>query len=691
MLDSLSLPLACAILLACCATVSAAGFDDLLARVQGAEGASPPPPELDARLAADTSDEAVEHRKRLIVESGAEAPANWKAPSGKHTFDVAACRLKLDPDDETAWAYLPRGMAFRGQGDTFGRSQLSRIVRQFEDHIPADLREPLREDIIDYDGYLKGGTENHVAMRRTAGLLLAEMYPDATYHHDLTGEQLIAQLLKYMRDYGHAIYETSMAEYLSPIYHAVNTAPWLNVTELADSAEARITARAVLDWMLLDHAVNSAHGVIMPPVQREKGYLHGTYQRSYATAPSQWTGWLYWGAGNTPRDEESFRQEKYVAAKPGGTWVRMHAVSDWTPHRVIRNIGAKRVALPYMLWQSRGDWPCVEWSHVNEFGRPHGAARGDGNPRYQLRSVYIARDYAIGCGYYTQNLEDPILRNHIPFGISWRTGDDENLLRFVHPYWYTARVNEEGQAPLGRDDWLGISPFMRMVHWENAAIVLCDIPEHDPFADQIPDRGSDKFYSERTPECIQELHFYAPATVDERIKEGGVVFLREGGVYLAIRPLAGEARWEDALWPGWWRLVIPGALTGAAVEVGDTEEFGSFETFRAKVLATQAALEDGVASFTTTRGHDLTLAFREGSWLPDATVNGASLDFDRWPTCESPWLTVRDRVLDANDGREGFTIDFTGDLPAYEYYEIADGRRHVTGREYAANGAIVRE
>ncbi len=685
-----SLPVAAALLLVCCVASVADDFDDLLARVRGNEGASPLTAALDAELAADVSDEAVEHRRRLIIETGAVAPANWNAPNGKHTFDVAVCRLKVDPDDETAWAYVPRGMAFRGQGDTFGRSELSRIARQFEAHIPDDLREPLHADILDYDGYLGGGTENHVAMRRTSGLLLAEMYPEDIYAYGLTGEQLIAELLKYMRDYGHAIYDASMAEYLSPIYHAVNTGPWLNVTELADSAEARITARAILDWMLLDLAINNSQGIIMPPLQREKGYLHGTYQRSYCKAPSQWTGWLYWGASNTPTDEASFRDERYVTAKPGGTWARMHAVSDWTPHRVIRNIGAKRTPLPYMLLQSRGNWDCIRESHRNDYAWRHQDG-AEPNPRYQMRSVYVARDYAIGCGYYTEDLADPILRNHVPFGIAWRTGDEQNLLRFVHPYWYTARVDEETGEPLGREDWLGVSPFMRMVHWENAAIVLCEIPEIDPFADAIPDKGSPKFFSERTPECIRELQFYAPLSVDERTEEGGVIFLREGDVYLAIRPLAGEAHWEDAAWEGWQRLVLPGAVTGAAVELGDAEEFGSFEGFRQKVLATEARIEGDTASFRTTRGHELSVAFAEGTWLPNASVNGARLDFERWPTCESPWLSVRDRVLDANDGREGFTIDFTGDLPVYEYYELAGGERRVTSREFVANREIVHE
>ncbi len=669
-------------------SVPAAGaddFDDLLERVRSAEGAGPPGEEVEAELAHDVSDEAIEHRKRLVIEAGAaEEDVNWKARNGKHTFDKAVCRLKLDPDDEIAWDYVPIGMTFRGQGDTFGRSELSRIVRQFEEHIPEELREPLREEVVTYPGYLGGGTENHVVMRRTAGFLMGEMYPQATFHHDLTGEQLAGICLQYMRDYGHAIYDTSMVEYLSPIYHAVNTAAWLNVTELADSAEARITARAVLDWMLLDYAINHAHGIIMPPVQRDKGQLSNTSQLSHCRQGSQWTGWLYWGGGTTPQHEERFVQDAYVPHRIGGTWARLHAVSDWNPHRVIRNIGAKRLPLPYMLWQSRGDWPCIEWSHVNDYGKQH-TREAECNPRYQMRSVYVARNYAIGAGYYTEALEDPILRNNTPFAISWRTDDEVNMLRVAHPYWYTARPHDDTGEPLGRDDWTGYSPFMRMVHWENAVIVLFDIPETDPFVGDVPDTGSDRFFSRRQTQLIQEAHVYVPDTIDERVDRAGIIFLREGEVYVAVRPLVKGWRWEQPVWEGWHRLVLPGEVTGAAIEVGDAEEFGSFEGFRQQVLAAQAGLDDGVANYRSTRGHELTVAFADGTWLPDATVNGVALDFERWPTCESPYLTVRDRVLDANDGREGFTIDFTGDLPEYTYYEIVGGERRVTDRDEVAN------
>ncbi|WP_395743528.1 hypothetical protein [Prosthecobacter sp.] len=78
-----------------------------------------------------------------------------------------------------------------------------------------------------------------------------------------------------------------------------------------------------------------------------------------------------------------------------------------------------------------------------------------------------------------------------------------------------------------------------------------------------------------------------------------------------------------------------------------------------------------------------------GTWLPEATVNGAKLDFEHWPIGESPFVNSADQVLDVNDGRQGFSIDWSGRLPVYTYYDLREGRRKETRRRSIQNGKIV--
>jgi hypothetical protein len=690
----LRLTLAVTTALLCAMPCLGADFDDLVERVGRIENAEAPDAGLNAKLARDVSDEAIAHRKALAIRAGAGTDFRPQANNPKHQFPVVLCRLCLDPEDSEALEYVPHGMLFRGQGDTFGKSSLSRVFCQFGEQLDPAVREAVREEVTTYEGFLGGGTENHVTMRRTAGNLFGERFPEDTFHHDLTGAQLAGECRDYMRRYGKAIYAASMAEYLSPIYHAVNTAPWINVVEFAQNDEARIMARAILDWMMADYAVNNHQGIILPPVQRAKGLMTDSYQLSYARSPSQWTGWLYWGGGNTPEDEEAFRAPEVTISQPYGNFAMLHAVSQWAPHPVFRNIGAKRLQTPYMLWQSRGDWACIEPAQVNAYGKTGFAHDQEPNPRYNMRSVYVARDYAMGAGYRHEDILDPIVRHAAPFMVAWRSLDPRNWLIVSHPYWYTARKPEGSDEPIGTDDWSGVSPFCQMVHWENATVLLFDIPQRDPYEGQAG-VGSPLWSSERTTELVQAAHVYVPDTIDEKAETPAGVFLREGDVYIGIRPLRPGARWEEGGHEGFERLVLDGGLVGAAIEVGDRREFGSFKGFQQKVAGTELDLSrlasEKRVTYKSTRGHTLDIRHNSEGWLPHASVNGAPLDFDRWPTCESPYVTCRDSVLDVNDGRQGFTIDWRGELPEYTYYNLAGGRKTITARERIEGGILKTE
>ena len=235
------------------------------------------------------------------------------------------------------------------------------------------------------------------------------------------------------------------------------------------------------------------------------------------------------------------------------------------------------------------------------------------------------------------------------------------------------RPIDQSDALLGSDDWSGTSPFFQMVHWENSAILLFDLPKDDPYAGQA-EGNNPKWTSSRPSKLIQRAHAYIPDTMDEVVTNEHGVFLRAGNVYIGIRPLGGRAFWEDGGHEGYRRLVIEGDLVGAAVEVGDQAEFKSFSQFQERVskadLDTSQLQKEKRVRYCSTRNHDLDIRFNSEDWRPIASVNGVKLDFDRWPTCESPYLTCRDGVMDINDGTSGFKVNWQDDLPEYTYYEI---------------------
>ncbi|MDP6040925.1 MAG: hypothetical protein QGG64_20415, partial [Candidatus Latescibacteria bacterium] len=382
---------------------------------------------------------------------------------------------------------------------------------------------------------------------------------------------------------------------------------------------------------------------------------------------TQWTGWLYWDAGNGPQSQEELENAPDWKGGP----LALHCLSDYIPEPVIRNLGAKRIATPYALVQSRANREIISLSHTNTYGMSKPVDRNPPNSRYVTRSVYVHRHYAMGAGARIEDILEPTLRHAHSFSVIWRDTSPYNWLFFVHPYWYTNR--QQNGKPLQEEDWSGTSPCFQMVHWENAAVLLFDIPENDPYAGQA-EGNNPKWTSNRPGKLIQRAHAYVPETMDETVTTDQGIFLRSGEVYIGIRPIGGRAFWEESDYQSYRRVVIEGDFVGAAVEVGDRAEYESFSRFQEKVSATELDTNnlrtEKRVQYHTTRGHHLDIRHNPDDWRPIASVNNIALDFDQWPTCESPYLTCRDGVMDVNDGTSGFKVNWKNDLPEYKYYDI---------------------
>ncbi len=630
-------------------------FSDLVKCVRETDS-SPVSPDSDA--IESISDEAIERRKVVVVEASANVPFNERGPNPKQAFRVCISRLMLDPEDPKALAYIPVGLRFRRKGDTFGKSALSRIWCQFHEILPESICDQIFDEVTTYDGWLTGGTENHIAMRRTAGYLFGESFPDATFHPGLSGRELADVCLEYFRAYGRSLIHTSMVEFLSPIYHAVNTAPWVNIAEFAEDERARLYANSILDTMLADLALNSHQGIIIPPAARAKGLMTDSYQLSTVRSNTQWTAWLYWGAGHCDPTVEAVTVNDSWNQSP----LVLHAASTYLPNPVIRRIAMKQVPLPYRTLSACGNREVMGPAYANPHGLLNPPERVKPNPQSVMRSTYVHEQYAIGAGIRCADIEEPTLRHAHSFAVIWRDTSPRNWLFCVHPYWYVNR--EEDGARLGLDDWSGTSPFLQTVHWENAAVLLLDVPERDPYAGQAVG-SNEKWTSDRPEQPYGRFHTYVPETVEEVVDTGMGVCLRVGQVYVSIRPVRGEATWEATGRVGYRRLVIEGNLVGAVVEVGSEEEYGGLAAFVEQVGA--ASLDDSalVSSrrvvYTSTRGHVLDIQHRGEEWRPAAKVNGAAIDYAKWPMCESAYVRREGGVMEVEDGESAFRVDWRGE------------------------------
>jgi len=671
-------------------------------------------PRDDESLTSRVSDAAIARRKQRVLRAIAADPGfNPKKPNPRYQYAVAGSRLALDPADAAILDYVQR---VAGYDDHFGYQGLAVLYARFGQGWGPELLAAVRASVTDWNGFLGGGTENIVAMRRGSGLIFGESFPDEIFHHGLTGRQLAAECKDYLSRFGRAVFAGSMSEYLSPIYLPVSSGPFVNVAEHSRDDEARLMAEALRDWMFADLALNTFECSAVAPFQRDKGLLHDTYQQSIPAGITQWVSWIYFGGGNIAEGDGPFTEGTQPYHPPAA----FHALSAWAPHPIIRHLAVKRVALPYSVRQARSAFLHVYPAMVSPYGKkttleakPDKAGKKDKavkndkfaaalaatetpneDLRRELRSVYFDEDYAIGAGYFRTTPEDPGTRTIVPFGVWWRSASRNNFLLIAHPFWFAELPGDEGEPPLGDDDWLGVSPFCRSVHHENAAILLYDLPATDPYVD-VPVGGSEKIRVLRSGKVIQSVYAYVPETVHEITESGGIFFVREGDFYLALRPLSAGAQWTTTTHAGYRRIEAPGPLTGFVVEVGSTREHGTFAAFQAKISAAQLDTSrlatDKAVSYTSSRGHRLSVAHVPGTWLPAASVNGTALDFDRWPISASPYLTCADRVLEVNDGREGFQIGWRGPHPIYTYYTLHGGQRTDTRRRFLREGRLVTE
>lgn len=62
------------------------------------------------------------------------------------------------------------------------------------------------------------------------------------------------------------------------------------------------------------------------------------------------------------------------------------------------------------------------------------------------------------------------------------------------------------------------------------------------------------------------------------------------------------------------------------------------------------------------------MIYRPAGLRCEATINGQKQNWDdhtAGAVYESPYIKVRDGVMEITDGREGYRVDFTGNLPKW--------------------------
>ncbi|MDI6451738.1 hypothetical protein [Anaerobaca lacustris] len=596
-----------------------------------------------------------EKRAAWLTEQFCGAPTGSNAKFGAA---AALARLALNPDDAEVidrithfYDKVPAG----SNGQQFSYPGVAWVLGKYWEKFTPAQRDHLKARLKGFNDLLGHGTENHAIMKGAAAYLFAQYWPDETGW--LRGTHTSAQLMETARTQMLAVmrslYDKGYEENLSTTYAAVHLFPYYALYDCATDPEVKSAADAALHFHVTNLAANHFGGLVIPPYNRENAPQQNTYRLgSGYIATLQWVHWLYWAEAQNriPVGEDFVRigENQYVVYA---------AVSDWMPPAAIDCL-ARGQTVPYELTASAPSF--------GHFGTSPGFW-GTGTPGTCVRYVYRDKLYAMGSGFF-QYYPDEFYVDYNAFGLIYKSPDKYNYIECHHPYW---RSNDR--------TWRGKnSPFMQTAQHKGTAIALFNIPTADPW--QGRGRSSwQEYRNNHFKSLIQEALVRYPKSIDQKTEAHGWIFLREGDVYIAIRPLKAytiDANYKQA---GPFDVVRSAfARTGFVFDIATKEEFPTFEAFQTAVNRNVPVVDwdQFSVAYTNVSGDTLTATWNPPKYdvpkgervlvRPEITVNGAEVPIDTtYPVSKSPSVELVDRVLRLRTPAGHLEVDWRGKVPKF--------------------------
>jgi hypothetical protein len=577
--------------------------------------------------------------------------------NAKFGATAALARLALNPNDAYVidrithfYDNVPEG----SNAEQFTYSGVAWVLGKYWDKFTPAQRDHLKAKLKGFNDLLGHGTENHALMKGVAAYLFAQYWPDETgwMRGTMNSAQLMATARQNLLGVMRSLYDYGYVENLSTTYTAVHLFPYYALYDCATDPAVKSAADAAIHFHVANIAANHFEGVVIPPYNRQNTWQVNTHTPGTVGPTLQWIYWLYWAdvQNRIPVGQDFVRlgENQYVVYA---------AVSNWRPPAAIDSL-ARGQTVPYELTASARGW-IAYWG----VGDP---AKLMGLPGECVRYVYRDKLYAMGSGFFQYNPRQYNM-DYNAFGIIYKSPDPYNYIECYHPYW---RSNTR--------EWKGInSPFMQWAQHRGTAIALFDIPVADPWAGL----GTSGWQAERDghfKNLIQEALVRYPKSVDQKTEANGWIFLREGDVYMAIRPLKAytiDANYKQA---GAFDVVRSAfARTGFLFDIATKQEFATFEAFQTTVNQNPIVVDWDQLSvaYTNVKGDTLTATWNLPDYQatktrvlvrPDITVNGTAVPIDTtYPVLKSPSINVADGVMRLATPAGRLEVDWRGKTPKF--------------------------
>jgi hypothetical protein len=596
--------------------------------------------------------------------------------NARHGSQAAAARLKanngndqamidyiatyynsLDANDAAYWVNLP-SMAW--------------VLCNYWDKFTPAQRENLKNRVKQIANLVNSGTENHTITMQIGGYLLAQRFPNESgWYGGRTSSQLMTETRTNLMNIMKSLYSKGYNEDLSTTYLTVHLSAYFALYDCATDPEVKNAADAALNFHIAHLAANHFNGLVIPPFTRENASQANRTDGSDWNPSANWINWLYWGESGVKTPDLNA-----LMTNTENRYICQAAISGWRPSAAIISLALGQ-AVPYELRSTKCNFE-------------HYGAGGAGE--YE-RYVYRDKLYAMGSG----NMRFRPNGYHLDYkmsGLVYKSNDNYNYIDWKHFYW---RSNDR--------IWRGASPFVQTAQYKSTAIVLFNIPTADPW----PTYGEYlKYRNNHFNALIQEGLVRYPKSIDEKVEANGWIFLREGDVYIAIRPLKDYTivtnynslmtKGSDATNNNFIDVaasfnVIRSAFgqTGFVIDVAVKGDFVSFADFQTAVSAKTVNVNwtNFTVNYTSLKGNVLAASWQKPSpdypnvplsygnnvnaqvWVrPNFTIDGASVGPDSDFTggnavIKSSVISLVNRKLTINIPGGESSVDWSGANPVF--------------------------
>jgi len=482
---------------------------------------------------------------------------------------------------------------------------------------------------------LDGGTENHKTMWRTTALLYSQLFPEGAKisGHSLAEAEEMTTIM--ITDYLKLCLQVGNGEYDSRIYYPHSIEAFLNLYDFSPKASTKLLAKTALDFYLATAGLKMIDGTMAGASKR--GYFPGTEPDELESM-----SWA-WGA-------ETSRQMQNAE-------ITLHqATTTYRPNLVLHNLMNKKVPLPFEAKIAR---PLYHMDSANRF----------------QETFYASESFGLGSVAMTvvDNPTQQIVWSLIAKGT-------KGPLAFGggHPRYLSAN---------------GHSPYQQNLQSKSSIIVMAGqtgkIPnEPDAYQQQRKQYASHNLVKITKPNMQDSISiaqfledsktgaaawFLVPKSVEVMEKQGKIL-IAANQTLIAVQPFA-EYFWFDWQPPANEKayrmlqthkvLVMPGEKTGYVVEAVEKSEYGSLGAFAEKVLKNTTLdlsrlKKDAKVVYISLQNETIEMAYDHTRLRAQGQINGEALDYDNWANegvYQSPYLTIKDGVMQVSDGEKGYTVD----------------------------------